>query len=389
MSVGSVLFMKGSSGEDNSPDGCPKSGHPERLASLPSLSKEPVALLDILGEPVLHRIIEVLRRAEVTPIYLVVDESYRDHEVVRSLRRERIEVLSASAQNLSSLVERAVQRCSDHGIENVLLMEPSAYTEVDIQALTRAHQSANQKITLAYDDGGALPIAMLSSSESELAGSLMQRKLLFPQPTARFLHKGYANRLQTAQDLRQLAQDALQHRCRIRPNGDETRPGVWVAKTAYVHSAAQLISPAYVGPNTRIRSGAVLSECSTVERNCIIERGTTVCNSSVLAGSYVGFCLDVANAVINQSKLVDVRRNVSLEIGDSLIGASPLAARNSIPSLWASVTGKRAAIGSVQGRFRTLFPKRASAPVSAQMAYVPAERWGALKSLSRTDSGSI
>jgi hypothetical protein len=126
-----------------------------------------------------------------------------------------------------------------------------------------------------------------------------------------------------------------------------------------------------------------------VERNCIIERGTTVCNSSVLAGSYVGFCLDVANAVINQSKLVDVRRNVSLEIGDSLIGASPLAARNSIPSLWASVTGKRAAIGSVQGRFRTLFPKRASAPVSAQMAYVPAERWGALKSLSRTDSSSI
>jgi NDP-sugar pyrophosphorylase family protein len=389
MSVGSVLFMKGSSGEDISPDGCPKSGHPERPTSLSSLSSEPAALLEILGEPILHRVIEVLRRAEVAPIYLVVDESYRDHEVIRSLRRERIEVLSASSENLPSLVERAVQRCSDHGIENVLLMEPSVYTELDIQALAAVHRSANQKITHAYDDGGALPIAMVSSSESELAGSLMQRKLLFPQPTARFLHKGYSNRLRTAQDLRQLAQDALQHRCRIRPNGDEIRPGVWVAKTAYVHSAAQLISPAYVGPNTRIRSGAVLSECSTVERNCIIERGTTVCNSSVLGGSFVGFCLDVANAVINHSVLVDVRRNVSLEIGDSLIGASPLAVRTSIPSLWASVTGKRATIGSVQAGFRTLFPKRSATPVAAQMAYVPAERWGSLKSLSRTDSTSI
>jgi hypothetical protein len=264
-------------------------------------------------------------------------------------------------------------------------MEPSAYTEFDVRALTAAHESARSKVTLAYDDGGALPIAMVSSSEADLAGSLMQRKMLFPQPTARFLHTGYTNRLRTAGDLRQLAQDALQHRCRIRPNGDEIRPGVWVAKTAYVHSASQLLSPAYVGPNTRIRSGATLSECSTVERDCIVERGTTVCNSSVLGGTYVGVCLDLSNIVVNQSHLVDVRRNVSLKISDSLIGSSPLAAKTSIPSLWASVTGKRATVGSVQGRFRTLFPKRPVAPAAAQMAYVPAERWGTLKSLSRTD----
>src|ERR1700712_2929145 len=105
MSVGSVLFMKGSSGEDNSPDGCPKSGSPERLSSL---SSEPSALLEILGEPILHRIVEVLRRADVSPIYLVVDQTFRDHEVVRRLRRERIEVLSGSAENLPGLVERAV-----------------------------------------------------------------------------------------------------------------------------------------------------------------------------------------------------------------------------------------------------------------------------------------
>jgi NDP-sugar pyrophosphorylase family protein len=382
MSVGSVLFMKGSTGEDSSPEGSPKSGSPERLSSL---SSEPSALLEILGEPILHRIVEVLRRADVSPIYLVVDQNFRDHKVVRSLRRERIEVLSGSAENLPGLVERAVQRCSDHGIENVLLMEPSAYAELDVCALAAAHQSGDHKITLAYDEGDALPIAMVSSSEADLAGSLMQRKLLFPQPTARFLHTGYTNRLRTAHDLRQLAQDALQHRCRIRPNGDEIRPGVWVAKSAYLHSASQLLSPAYVGPNTRIRSGATLSECSSVERDCVIERGTTICNSSVLGGSYVGVSLDVSNTVINHSKLVDVRRNVSLEIGDAIIGTSSLAARTSIPSLWASVTGKRASIGSVQGRFRALFPKRPIAPATAQMAYAPAERWGALKSLSRTD----
>jgi NDP-sugar pyrophosphorylase family protein len=391
MTVGSVLFMQGSSGENNSPGGGPENGFPQKLASIASVSSEPVALLEILGEPILHRIVEVLRRAEVAPIYLVVDQKFRDHEVVRSLRRERVEVLSGPAENLPSLVERAVQRCSDHGIENVLLLEPSAYAEIDVHALASAHTSSSQPITLAYNESVALPIAMVSSSEPDLAGTLVRRKLAFSQPMARFQHTGYTNRLRTAQDLHRLAQDALQHRCRIRPNGDEVRAGVWVAKTAYVHSAAQVIAPAYVGPNTRLRSGAMLADCSTVERDCIIERGTTVKNSSILGGTYIGVCLDVSNTVVNQSKLVDIRRNVGLEISDTMVGASSLASKMLVPSLWASVTGRSASsFGTMRGKFLTLFPKRSAAPAaSARIAYAPAESWGTLKSLSRTDSTSI
>jgi NDP-sugar pyrophosphorylase family protein len=175
--------------------------------SLASISPKPAALLEILGEPILHRMVEVLRRGQVELIYLVVDEIFRDCEVVRKLSRERIQILSAPAKALPALIESAVKRCSEHGVENVVLMEASAYIELDFKDFLQAHQSGNQRLTLAYDESGPLPVALVSSSEPELAASVFQRNLRFPQATTQYLHRGYANRLKNAQDLRLLAQD--------------------------------------------------------------------------------------------------------------------------------------------------------------------------------------
>jgi hypothetical protein len=184
----------------------------------------------------------------------------------------------------------------------------------------------------------------------------------------------------------------LQHRCRIRPNGEEVRPGVWVAKTAYLHPSAKLVGPAYLGPNSRVRSGALISDCSTVERDCIVERGTVVKDSSILSGTYVGVGLDVWRAVINKSKLVDVQRNVGIDIVDSLLGASFLSPKKLVPGLWASMAYKGgSSLRTMRGKFRALVPKRDPVPVTApaRLTYVPAESWGTLKQLSRTDSNSI
>lgn len=385
--------MKGSVGEEIAPSGdSPAKPLPVLATSLSSISPEPAALLEILGEPILHRMVEVLRRGNVELIYLVVDEIFRGSEVVDRLSRERIRILSAPAKGLGTLIETAVKRCSEHAVENVVLMGASAYLELDVKDFLQVHQAGNQRVTLAYDESGSLPVALLSSAEPELAPSLFERNLLFPQPTARYLHRGYVNRLKNAQDLRLLAQDGLQHRCRIRPNGEEVRPGVWVASTAYLHPSARLVGPAYLGPNSRVRSGAVVSDCSTVERDCIVERGTLVKDSSILGGTYVGVGLDVSHSVVRQSRLVDVQRNVGIDIVDSLIGASSLSPKRLVPALWASMANKGgSSLRTMRGKFRTLVPKRDPAPVAApaRLTYVPAESWGTMKQLSRTDSNSI
>lgn len=360
--------------------------------ALSSLSSQATALLEILGEPVLHRLVEVLRRGQVETIFLVVDDRYRDHEAVRSLKSQRVQILAAPAQALPSLVEIAVKRCADYGAQNVILMETSAYVELDVNDLVHEHQSGGQQITVAYDEFGPLQVAIVNSADREVAATWTERKFLYPQHTARYLHRAYVNRLENARDLRQLAKDALQHRCRIRPNGEEVRPGVWVANSAHVHSTARLIGPAYLGPNSRLRSGAMVTNCSAVERNCIVERGTLVNDSSILCGTYVGIYLDLSHAVVNQNRLADVQRNVGIEIGDSLIGSTSLSTKNIAPGLWASVTSKGgSSVRSVRGTFRTLLPKRAPgpAPAPSRVAYAPAKTWGSLKSFSGSDSTSI
>lgn len=385
--------MMGSVGDGAFPtagsNGGPATAAPTSIASL---SAEPAALLEVLGEPILHRIVEVLRRGGVELTYLVADDRFSGSDVVRRLARERVHVLTGHKESLPFLVETAVKRCSDQGMEQVLLMETSAYLELEIKDFLQIHRSSRQRVTLAFDKFGSLPAALVGSSDSELAGSLLDRKLLLPEPTARYMHQGYSNRLACAQDLRRLAQDAMQHRCRIRPNGDEVKTGVWISREAYIHPSAHVVAPAYVGSNSRLRAGTLVSEWSAVERDCIVERGTVVRNSSILPGTYLGVCLDVMHTVIKHNRLVDVQRNVSIEVVDSLIGSTSLSRKYLAPGIWASVANKSgSSLRTMRGRFGTLLPKRPQAPVvaPARLSYAPAETWGRLKPLSRTDSSSI
>ena len=393
MRLGSVLYVKRSVGEGLPSQEAPSTELPSDLATaLISLSPQPAALLEVLGEPVLHRVVEVLRRGQVETIFLVVDEHFRNHQAIRSLTAQRVHILSGPAQVLPSMVETAVKRCADLGSQNVIVMDTSAYLELDVNDFVQEHHKAGQKITVAYDEGGPLHTAMVNGADGDIAATWMQRSFIYPQHTARYQHRAYVNRLQTAQDLRKLAKDALQHRCRIRPNGDELQPGVWVANTAHIHPSARLAGPAYLGPNSRLRSGVMVADCSTIERNCIVERGTLVNDSTILSGTYVGVCLDLAHVVVHQNCLMDVQRNVGIEMADSLIGATSASRKNLVPGLWATVASMSGdSLRGVRSKFRSLLPKSdpAAAVVPGRIAYSPAKSWSSLKSFSSTDSTGI
>src|SRR5262245_46220352 len=125
MRVGSVLLMKGSWEREALPEGL-HAGSRSAGTSIGSFSAGPVGLLDILGEPLLHRMVEVLRRGDVDVIYLVTDKGFAASPAVRSLERERIQVLSGADESLPALVETAVKRCAESGIRRVLLSEATA-----------------------------------------------------------------------------------------------------------------------------------------------------------------------------------------------------------------------------------------------------------------------
>lgn len=386
MRVGSVLFLK------QSVDAVPCAGNQSQAAG--TFSPVSPALVEILGEPVLHRMIESLRRSNVDPVFVVADERFRTHPAIRTLSRERIHVLTASENNLCGRLETAVKRCGEAGADSVVVMEAGPYVELDVADLVHAHQSNRGRATLVHDSEGPLPIVMVSSNDGEFAASLLGKRLLFPEATTRYCHNAYVNRLRSARDFRLLAQDSLEHRCRIRPNGDEIAPGVWVANSARIHASARVIGPAYVGPNSRLRAGTVVSDCSTVERDCIVERGSVVADSSILSGTYLGACLDLRHSMVWQNNFVDLERNVEIRMLDNLMGATSLSSRQRSDGLSAEAAKSGdSAPRSVSERLRTLLTRReypVAVPVPARVAYSSTDRWSSLKPLSgTTDSTGI
>ena len=103
-----------------------------------------------------------------------------------------------------------------------------------------------------------------------------------PQP-ARYFVRGYVNRLTGPADLRRLAVDALTSRCRLRPQGTESRPGVWMDEGAQVHRDARIVAPIFIGRGARISEQCLVTRCSSIESNCHIDYGTVVEDSSILS----------------------------------------------------------------------------------------------------------
>ena len=85
---------------------------------------------------------------------------------------------------------------------------------------------------------------------------------------------------------------------------------------AEVHRSARIVSPAFIGRGSRIEEQCLITRCSNVENNCQIDYGTVIEDSSILPNSYVGIGLDISRSIIQGNSLLNLERDVTLEIAD-------------------------------------------------------------------------
>jgi NDP-sugar pyrophosphorylase family protein len=318
--VGAVLILGDCIGNDVS---LQSSAAKCFASAMPSFFGVPPALLDLLGEPILHRMIENLRRFGVGPIFLVVDDALANHPVASDISHRRVHLRSVPGARILAATEEAVASCRESGARTALVIQASAYVELDVAELLKFHGATGQAVTFVRDHCGPLGIAMVGCEFRELL--LPERRTLRSSPLE-YLHLQYANRLSTFREFRCLAQDALLQRCTIRPHGSELRPGVWVAPSARLHPRVRVVGPCFIGAHTRLRSGVVITRGTNIEHHCEVDRGTVVENTTLLPHTYLGSDLDIAHSIVNRNAMVDITRAVEVEIGDcSLVGStSPL-----------------------------------------------------------------
>lgn len=199
------------------------------------------------------------------------------------------------------------------GVERILLIVLGSYAEIDLCDLVRFHYEGQHKVTRVFDQEGPLGISLLD--RGCVLGDRERAIHESHAASSRYDFLGYVIRLSSTVSYRRLVEDALQGRCAIRPTGIQTREHVWIDQTAFVDPSVQIEAPCYIGPRARVRAGVGIRGCSSIERDCEIDLGTTLDHASVLPNTYVAPGLYVRESVVDGTRLENLARGVELDLG--------------------------------------------------------------------------
>jgi hypothetical protein len=277
-----------------------------------SFAGSALATQDVLGKPVVVRVIERLKAQGINASSVISESPLAGSSRLPAAWTE------APAAQFWRVAENLFSDIAQGGAEAVLVIRMGGYSEIDIDDFLQRHLDGRAHVTRAADVNGApLDMFMINASRRNDAAYLFRHRLQQTRSLCgQWVFRGYHNPLAGARDLRALAVDGLLQRAQLKPAGVERRPGVWVARGAHVDRRARVLAPAFIGARARIRATAVVTRCGVVEHHAEVDSGTVVENATVLPYTYVGSGLDIAHAVAGGKRLLHLPRNVEVEISD-------------------------------------------------------------------------
>jgi carbonic anhydrase/acetyltransferase-like protein (isoleucine patch superfamily) len=314
----------GSAGDDaNSTD--PGGHHPQTLLA------EPLACIDIAGRSLVERMIEQFVAIDVETVSVMVEAGTPLPTSLLRIARKNVTVEVVS--DMYSAISRKLADYSQQGIDHSFLNGAGDYTETDLLDLFCFHRESRQKATPTFDKDGQLSLWAVDCAKAQSA----QLENLFmdaeSNSASKYFIREYVSRLTQPRDLRQLAGDILLGRCQTGPSGQQVRSGVWIDEGAEIHRRARFVGPAYIGRESKVKADALVTRCSNIEKDCCIDCGTVIEDSSILPNTIVGIWLDLCHAVASANKLLNLERNVMIEISDPSVMRSNAPARQPIATV--------------------------------------------------------
>jgi NDP-sugar pyrophosphorylase family protein len=279
-----------------------------------SLVAQPLACVDILGRSMLERAIERFARADVESV-TVLAVAGRISSVPEAAIPDHINVSVHGVGEIFSAIAHTLDEYSDRGIDHSFVTSANLYAETDLLDLFYFHREARQAATRCLDREGPLELWVVDCEKA----AKRDLESLFTSPEesrASYFTRDYVSTLRHPADLRRLVSDALSGRCALRPSGRELKPGVWVDEKAEIHRSARIVAPAYIGRGSKVQQDTLITRCSSIERDCCVDCGTVIEDSSILANTNVGIWLDVCHAVASGNKLLSLGHAVVVEISD-------------------------------------------------------------------------
>ncbi|MES1260241.1 MAG: NDP-sugar synthase [Acidobacteriota bacterium] len=117
--------------------------------------------------------------------------------------------------------------------------------------------------------------------------------------------------------------------------GRQAEPGVWISRNVVLHPSATVQPPVYIGENCRIGRGAQIGPSAVIGANCIVDSHSSVVNSMVAPGTYVGEALELDSVIVDRNRLVNVRIGASFLVSETfLLGNLTMRAQGRALERW-------------------------------------------------------
>lgn len=210
------------------------------------------------------------------------------------------------------------------GIEQLLVIKLKAYAEMDLGDFLHFHRESHNSTTEAQDSRGFLGISLMDRA-ALLRGQELESHA---SEGNTYDFRGYAKRILSARERQELVADALTGACSMRPRGTEIREQVWVGEGVELADSVKIIGPSYIGEKAVVRAGATIGPFASIERNCIVDCGTTVEHATVLPFSYLAPGLLIQHKIVDGGYLMDL---VGGEGGGEVADLRPAGLGSRIP----------------------------------------------------------
>jgi carbonic anhydrase/acetyltransferase-like protein (isoleucine patch superfamily) len=205
----------------------------------------------------------------------------------------------------------------------------NSYAEMDLADLVRFHCESRNPVTEAHDAQGQMGISLLD--QLALRASEEKNQLsAAPRDSGQIPYQfsGYAKRILAARERQELVGDALTGACAMRPFGKQIGEQVWIGENVKLDSSVRILGPTYIGARSRIRAGATIGPFASVERDCVVDCGTTVERATVLPRTYLAPGLLIRDAVVDGGYLEHLVWGTVADLQPAGLG-SRIAQRNS------------------------------------------------------------
>jgi NDP-sugar pyrophosphorylase family protein len=303
--IGAILTLAAASGNETDSTDLSRAGRGSRKRFLANV---PNAKLDVLGKSLLDRTISRLGQVGVESPSVIPEGS-------------TLTQLLPTRSNLSSdfilAWETSVADYVRQGVDTLLLLRTSTYSDLDYQELLRFHAERRAALTQVYAADHSVDVAVVDATLLRDTDGAYRKTLsgLIPEQE-RFYYEGYVNRLRKPQDFHQLVEDSLAGECNLRPVGTEVGPGIWFGPGADVDDSCVINGPAFIGAGSHIAACSNISAGSAIERNCEIDCGTAIEQSWILQDTYVGLGLNVRRSIVSNQKMFHLDRKAEVAISD-------------------------------------------------------------------------